>query len=62
MQEVTLRRGDVMKLGRAILRVSDIKFNGSLESNNEYHGPYQDSRIDVKNSKFTPKYITSANH
>lgn len=54
MQEVMLKRGDVLKLGRAILRVRDLKFSGNFESADEYHGPYQDNRIDYTNTKVMP--------
>jgi predicted amidohydrolase len=54
-QEIILKRGDVIKLGRAILRVRDVKFNGTIQSMGEYQGPYQDERIDFTKTKVIPE-------
>lgn len=54
-QEILLKRGDVIKLGRAILRVRDLKLNGISESTSEYQGPYQDDRMDFTKTKVVPE-------
>eukprot|EP00826_Nyctotherus_ovalis_P014801 TRINITY_DN14153_c0_g1_i12.p1 TRINITY_DN14153_c0_g1~~TRINITY_DN14153_c0_g1_i12.p1 ORF type:complete len:172 (+),score=39.62 TRINITY_DN14153_c0_g1_i12:100-615(+) len=50
--EVLLKKGDVIKLGRTILRVSDLRFkmipNAATES-------YQNNRIDLQSTKLIPE-------
>lgn len=54
-QRIVLKRGDVIKLGRAVLRVSDLRFGGEFESTGDYEGPYQDNRMDFTTTKVIPE-------
>ena len=53
-QVVILKRGDVIRLGRAILRVRDLKF-GDKYASNECLGPYQDNRRENQITKVIPE-------
>lgn len=53
-QVVILKRGDVIKLGRAILKVRDLKF-GDKYISNECLGPYQDNRRESQITKVIPE-------
>jgi len=49
--EVLLKKGDIIKLGRAMLRVSDLNFGEASSLVKEHLGSYQDNRLDVQSTK-----------
>ncbi len=56
-QEVTLRKGDVIKLGRIAFRVRDLHIEGAAsDGTDHYEGPYQDDHIDFLPAKFIPRF------
>ena len=57
VQEILLRRGDVLKLGRVAFRVRDFRIEGVSDCCGRYEGPYQDDHIDFQPSKFIPTYF-----
>ena len=54
-QVIRLKKGDAIKLGRAVIRVSDMKFGEEKTETEEYCGPYQDEQIELKCTKTIPR-------
>ena len=53
--EITLKRGDVIKLGRIAFRIKDYHIEG-VAGLLEPEAPYQDSHFDEQSSKCVPSY------
>lgn len=54
-QIMMLKRGDIIKMGRTILRVSDLRLDSVFDSTENYTGPYQDTHIDFEPNKAIPE-------
>lgn len=60
-QNHILRSGDVIKLGRIMLKVKNFRIEDADNPEDRKENPCEDTPVDIQNSKCLPKYIHKLN-